>query len=98
MVTGPTDTGSLAVLRLWPIRIRIGNDDTPVWIGNVSWLYAKETPLLLTILKTGTDFDAPLGQLRRSLRPELEVVAQQRTVKDLPEKVIWDGTVLLVSE
>lgn len=98
MVTGPTDTGSLAVLRLWPIRIRIGNDDTPVWIGNVSWLFAEATPLLLTMLKTGTDFDAPLGQLRRSLGPGLEVVAQQRMVKDLPEKVIWDGTVLLVSE
>jgi undecaprenyl-diphosphatase len=98
MVTDPTDDGGLTVLRLWPTRVQFATSATPVWLGNVSTLFMEQTPVMLTILRTGRDFDAPLRQLRGALGEDVEILLRQRPVEDLPGDIIWDGSVLLASE
>ena len=98
MVTDPPNSLGLTVLRLWPTRVQFAGDKTPVWLGNVSTLYMQQTPVLLTILMTGRNFDAPLRQLRSALGKDVDMQPVQRPVDTLPEDITWNGKVLLVSD
>jgi membrane-associated phospholipid phosphatase len=98
MVTEPTHNAGLTVLRLWPTRVQFATGKTPIWLGNVSTLFMEQTPVLLTVLRTGRDFDTPLRQLRSTLGEDVATLLRQRAVEDLPSDIIWDGSVLLASE
>jgi undecaprenyl-diphosphatase len=98
MVTDPAHNEGLTVLRLWLTRMQFATGATPVWLGNVSTLFMEQTPVLLTILRTDRNFDAPLRQLRRPLGEDVESLLRQRPVESLPGDIAWDGTVLLASE
>jgi hypothetical protein len=98
MVTEPTHDAGLTVLRLWPTRVQFATGKTPIWLGNVSTLFMEQTPVLLTVLRTGRDFDTPLRQLRSTLGEDVATLLRQRAVEDLPSDIIWDGSVLLASE
>ena len=98
MVTDPPHAAGLTVLRLWPTRVQFANGDTPVWLGNVSTLFMERTQVLLTILRTHRNFDAPLRQLRTALGEDVDKLIQQRPVDTLPGDITWNGEVLLASE
>jgi hypothetical protein len=98
MVTEPAHNEGLTVLRLWPTRVQFAAGATPVWLGNVSTLFMEQTPVLLTILRTSRDFDAPLRQLRTALGGDVATRLQRRPLANLPGEITWDGTVLLAEE
>ena len=54
------DTDKLVVLRLWPSNRQLQENNTPVWIGNVVYLYREQQVPLITYLRTAADFNTPL--------------------------------------
>jgi undecaprenyl-diphosphatase len=57
----------LVALRLWPSDRELQENNTPVWVGNVVYLYREQEIPLITYLRTAPRFDSPLGQLQAAL-------------------------------
>ncbi len=71
------DTG--LVLYLWPSRHRLGDGNTPLWLGTIGKLTALETPYF-TVPRAGGDFNQALAQLKPALPEALLAVNPNRTV------------------
>jgi undecaprenyl-diphosphatase len=62
LLIGPHATGEqrLVALRLWPSNRELLENNTPVWVGNVVYLYKEQEVPLITYLRTKPDFNSPL--------------------------------------
>jgi membrane protein DedA with SNARE-associated domain/membrane-associated phospholipid phosphatase len=69
LLTGPQAAGEqrLVALRLWPSDRELTEDNTPVWVGNVVYLYREQEVPLITYLRVAADFDTPLDLLVEGL-------------------------------
>ncbi|ROR34791.1 bifunctional DedA family/phosphatase PAP2 family protein [Inmirania thermothiophila] len=84
--------GGRLVLRLWDAGWRLAGWDTPILVGNVSFLGAARPLPLLTLPRTLPRFDGPREVLAR--HAGALVRAQVRRGEGGPE---WDGGVLLLA-
>mgnify|MGYP001825271991 FL=1 len=93
-----TDKNRLMILRLWPSDLQLINSNTPVWNGNVAYLLIENEVPLITYLRTGKDFEAPLEQLTKTLgnSTAIRLLHRNRPVTGLP--IHWQGNVLLAWE
>jgi undecaprenyl-diphosphatase len=98
MVADPPHGEGLTVLRLWPTRVQFAGGAVPVWLGNVSTQHMEQTPVLLTLLRTERNFNAPLRQLRNALGEDVAIQLRQRPAAGPTANITWDGTVLLAEE
>ncbi len=88
----------LLVLRLWPSDNELLPDKTPVWIGNVVYLYPERKLPLISYLRTAADFQTPLVYLQDALRQAGQIRLEQRVRPSVKTQVQWDGHVLLAWE
>ena len=88
----------LVVLRLWPSNLQLINSNTPVWSGKLVYLLIEKDLPLITYLRTGSDFEAPLELLSKALGDSATtgLLQRRRPVSDLP--IHWQGNVLLAWE
>ena len=86
----PEDSRLLA-LRLWKTEYRIANQRSPLWVGNVSYLFVDTRLRLLRFLRTDADFNSALDLFSQ----DIGNVAIQRVQRELPagadKRVTWDG-------
>jgi hypothetical protein len=97
LLIGPQngERGRLLALRLWPSDRQLLDGNTPVWAGNVAYLYRERDIPFVTYLRTASDFDTPLAQLQESLEQtgRVGMVVRQRAASGAPDT--WQGNVLL---
>ena len=84
----------LAVLRLWPANVEIGDSGMPLWLGTVSYLHRDQSIPLITSLSTGRDFEAPLIEISSILADHAATLMLKRAPPYAGETG-WDGQVLL---
>jgi hypothetical protein len=92
------DENRLVVLRLWPSNLQLINSNTPVWSGKLAYLLIEKDLPLITYLRTGSDFEAPLELLSKALGDSATtgLLHRRRPVSGLP--IHWQGNVLLAWE
>ena len=80
LLIGPQASGEaqLVALRLWPSNRELQENNTPVWIGNVVYLYREREVPLITYLRIAPNFDTPLGQLHASLMHSKHIGTAER--------------------
>jgi undecaprenyl-diphosphatase len=80
LLIGPNaaDTDQLVVLRLWPSTRELQENNTPVWIGNVVYLYREQEVPLITYLRTASNYDMPLAQLQATLMHSNRIATTER--------------------
>jgi undecaprenyl-diphosphatase len=80
LLIGPQTTGEaqLVALRLWPSNRELQEDNTPVWIGNVVYLYREREVPLITYLRIAPNFETPLDQLHALLMHSDHIGTTQR--------------------
>ena len=100
LLVGPqlANKNRLVILRLWPSSFELLDSNTPVWVGYVAYLLIEKDLPLITYLRTGKDFEAPLELLTRTLgnSTEARLLQRNRPVAGLP--IHWQGNVLLAWE
>jgi membrane protein DedA with SNARE-associated domain/membrane-associated phospholipid phosphatase len=81
LLIGPyaADADQLVVLRLWPSNRELQENNTPVWVGNVVYLYREQELPLITYLRTASNYDLPLGQLQATLMYSNHIATTERT-------------------
>ncbi len=90
------DPFRLLALRLWKTRYREARQNTPLWIGNTSYLYVEDDFRLLRFLRTEPEFDAPLELFARDLE-DFDARWVQRGLAIAPTQAVhWDGRLLLI--
>ena len=96
LVRDLADDSRLLALRLWKTEYRIGDQQSPLWVGNVSYLFVDERLRLLRFLRTDADFSSALDLFSQDIGD----VALQRVQRDIPadanKLATWDGRVLLI--
>jgi membrane protein DedA with SNARE-associated domain/membrane-associated phospholipid phosphatase len=92
------DKDQLVILRLWPSDLQLINSNTPIWSGKAAYLLIEKELPLITYLRTGPDFEAPLELLTKALGNSTEVrsLHRIRPLTGLP--IHWQGNVLLTWE
>jgi len=91
------DNSRLLALRLWKTEYRIADQHSPLWVGNVSYLFIDERLRLLRFLRTDTDFNNALDLFLQAIG-DVEVQQVQRELPaDANRPVTWDGRVLLIN-
>ena len=97
LLVGP-QTGKenqLTVLRLWPSDRQLLEANSPVWIGNIAYLYREQDLPLITYLRTAADFETPLRQLQETLAAAGNVGMALRQRQVSGSRDTWQGQVLL---
>ncbi|MGB5298030.1 MAG: phosphatase PAP2 family protein [Thiogranum sp.] len=96
LVRDLADDSRLLALRLWKTEYRIGDQQSPLWVGNVSYLFVDERLRLLRFLRTDADFSSALDLFSQDIGD----VAVQRVQREIPadanKLATWDGRVLLI--
>ena len=96
LVRDLADDSRLLALRLWKTEYRIGDQQSPLWVGNVSYLFVDEHLRLLRFLRTDADFSSALDLFSQDIGD----VAVQRVQREIPadadKLATWDGRVLLI--
>ena len=100
LLIAPRIAGSeqLTVIRLWPSRLRFGQPEEAIWIGKVAMLYLEDRLPLISYLRSGTDYSAPLEELIATLQKSTAVEMVIRTRKPGIHEQGWQGVVLLARE
>jgi len=97
LVRDLADDSRLLALRLWKTEYRIGDQQSPLWVGNVSYLFVDEQLRLIRFLRTDADFSSALDLFSQDIGD----VAVQRVQREIPadadKLATWDGRVLLIS-
>ena len=87
----------LLVLRLWGTPYRVSAQQTPLWVGNVSYLSVDEHFRLFRYLRTDMDFHGPIELLLQDVQ-NLDVKRVERRAPDLEHGIeSWDGRLLLLN-
>jgi membrane protein DedA with SNARE-associated domain/membrane-associated phospholipid phosphatase len=81
LLIGPYAAGEhqLVALRLWPSNRELQESNTPVWTGNVVYLYREQELPLITYLRTASQFETPLEQLHAALLHSSRIRTAERT-------------------
>ncbi|HHJ15445.1 MAG TPA: phosphatase PAP2 family protein [Gammaproteobacteria bacterium] len=86
----------LLTLRLWPTDYTLSGSQTPLWVGNVSWLYVETGFRLLRFLRTDPDFGGALDIFLAN-SGELNIrQVQHHVVEPGRSGISWDGRLLLI--
>ena len=84
LLVGPqlANKDRLIILHLWPSELELLPGNTPVWTGTVAYLRLEKDLPLITYLRTGANFEAPLRQLMKSLisSPRIRLAQRHRRV------------------
>jgi len=84
LLVGPhlANKNRLIILRLWPSELELLPGNVPVWTGNAAYLRQEKDLPLITYLRTGADFEAPLRQLMKTLisSPRIRLALRHRRV------------------
>ena len=96
LVRDLAEDARLLALRLWKTEYRVPDQKSPLWVGNVSFLFVDERLRLLRFLRTDTDFSGALALLLKDME-DVEVHRVQRDTLAAADKLVtWDGSVLLI--
>jgi undecaprenyl-diphosphatase len=100
LMVGPqlANKNRLLILRLWPSDLEILPANTPVWVGNISYLRMEKDLPLITYLRTGRDFGTPLEYLTAALGSSEQIRLAQRNRPVAAGRIQWQGNVLLAWE
>jgi len=96
LVRDSDDPARLLALRLWKTRYRDALQRTPLWIGNVSYLYVEKRFRLLRFPRTEPEFSIPLDLLQRDLKGVGTRWVERRHSDTAEPAVQWDNRVVLV--
>jgi len=91
----PEDSRLLA-LRLWKTEYRIGNQQSPLWVGNVSYLFVDTRLRLLRFLRTDADFNSALDLFSQDIGDDAVQRVRRTIPADANKLATWDGRVLLI--
>jgi undecaprenyl-diphosphatase len=98
LVRDTGDESRLLALRLWETEYRLSDGQTPLWVGDVTWLTIEKSYRLFRFLRTDHDFSGALDLFLKHVDAD-EIRQVQR---DLPYSgtsgVNWNGRLLLISE
>jgi undecaprenyl-diphosphatase len=90
------DDSRLLALRLWKTEYRITDRQSPLWVGNVSYLLVDARLRLLRFLRTDADFNRALDLFLQDIG-DVAVQPVRRTIPaDANKPATWDGRVLLI--
>ena len=96
LVRDSDDPARLLALRLWKTRYRDAVQHTPLWIGNVSYLYVEKRFRLLRFPRTEPEFGIPLDLFKRDLKG-VGTRWVERTPADTGRPPVqWDHRVVLI--
>jgi len=96
LVRASDDPGRLLALRLWKTEYHDSAAQTPLWIGNLCYLYVEKRFKLLRFLRTDPEFSTPMDQFARDLKGVgRRWVERSDTLAELPP-VQWDRRVVLI--
>jgi undecaprenyl-diphosphatase len=96
LVRDLAEDSRLLALRLWKTEYRVADQQSPLWVGNVSYLFVDARLRLLRFLRTEADFNSALDLFSQHIG-EVEVHRVQRDIPaDTDKLVTWDGRVLLI--
>jgi undecaprenyl-diphosphatase len=96
LVRNVKDDGRLLALRLWRTVYRQAGQGTPLWVGNVSYLYIEHRLRLLRFLRTDPEFNAPLELLAPDLGDFSNRLVKRKPPDAVAPRVRWDGRTLLI--
>jgi undecaprenyl-diphosphatase len=92
------DGSRLLALRLWETEFRLSDRQTPLWVGDVTWLAIEEDYRLFRFLRTDRDFSGALDLFLE----QLDTAGIRQVQRPLPDtgtgRVNWDGRLLLISD
>jgi undecaprenyl-diphosphatase len=97
LVRSLADDPRRLALRLWKTRYRMDEQQTTLWVGNVSYLYLENSFKLLRFLRTDPDFTDPLAILAGESDDLESRWVQRDGLAPFPEGIRWNGQVLLIS-
>jgi hypothetical protein len=97
MLRDATQDGRLLALRLWKTAFLVPDQQSPLWVGNVSYLLIDTRLELLRFLRTATDFRGALDLFEQD-SGDTYVRQVKRNVSTASNSLAdWDGSVLLIS-
>jgi undecaprenyl-diphosphatase len=96
LVRDSDDPARLLALRLWKTSYRDAVHETPLWIGNVSYLYVEKRFRLLRFPRTEPEFGIPLDLFKRDLKGVGTRWVERRPVDTAQPPVQWDNRVVLI--
>ncbi len=96
LVHDTDDRSGLLALRLWETEYRLPDGQTPLWVGDITWLGIEKNYRLFRFLRTDSNFSGALDLfLEHSSTSGIRQVQ-----RSLPHAgvggVAWDGRVLLI--
>jgi len=98
LVRDSSDKSRLLALRLWETEYRLSDRQTPLWVGDVTWLSIEEDYRLFRFLRTDRDFSGALDLFLEQL-DAAGIRQVQRHLSDTETGAVsWDGRLLLISE
>jgi len=98
LVRDTRDGSRLLSLRLWETEYRLADRQTPLWVGDVTWLTIEEGYRLFRFLRTDRDFSGALDLFLEQL-DTAGIHHVQRPLSDTETGAVsWNGRLLLISE
>ena len=98
LVHDTRDGSRLLALRLWDTEYRLADRQTPLWVGDVTWLSIEEGYRLFRFLRTDRDFSGALDLFLEQL-DAAGIRQVQRHLSDTGTGAVsWDGRLLLISD
>jgi hypothetical protein len=95
LVRPTADGRRLLFVRLWKSSFRLTPAQVPLWVGYTGYLEPRHLFSVLTWLRTGSELDAALDELRPDLAT-LNVRQERRQEQDRDPTSAWDGRVWLI--
>ncbi len=96
----PLDHDHQYVIRLWPSSWKLALDAdgqlSPLWIGAISRQHIQSLFRLASAPLTENDYDAPSTFLQTQLGVSTSIIVRQAGHYQANEKLVWDGSVLLL--
>jgi undecaprenyl-diphosphatase len=97
MIRDLEEDSRLLTLRLWKTEFLVPDRQSPLWVGNVSYLLIDTRLRLLRFLRTDADFHGALDLFLQDTG-DLEVRRVKRNISPATSRLAaWDGRVLLIS-
>jgi undecaprenyl-diphosphatase len=97
MIRDLEEDSRLLTLRLWRTEFLVPDRQSPLWVGNVSYLLIDARLRLLRFLHTDADFRGALDLFLRDTG-DLQVQRVKRNISPGTNRLAdWDGRVLLIS-
>jgi len=96
LVHDTDDEAGLLALRLWDTEYRLSDSQTPLWVGDVTWLAIEENYRLFRFLRTDSNFSGAMDLFLEHTNTSGIRQVQRSLPGTVTSGVIWDGRVLLI--